>query len=490
MDSEVPFREGDILVRKYRLERLLGAGGMGVVYEATQIELDRRVAIKLLRPENSENETTIARVLVEARATARLQSPHVAKLLDVGRLESGAPFLVMEFLQGKNLSDALLADGPRNVGVAVKYSLEVCEALAEAHRLGIVHRDLKPANLFLTRDTYGQPCIKVLDFGISKILDPSGLEGVMLTDSRALIGSPAYMSPEQMRSARDVDQRTDIWSLGAVLFELLTGRPAWTGQSLSELCAQVTRDPSPTLSEACPGIAPELSTIVARCLEKDPANRYQDAADLALALKPFACAEDRETVVRVLQIAGRVTAESVKTTEASSSALRALDPSLLRTLEASVVTASKTKTRSIRMRLLATVFLGGLGVLVSLWLASTRPKAPAAAAMPRVGESTPLSAKVPASAVADATATQSALVSAVPTPPSAEPSMTPEAPSKSAQRDAPPRVAPNPSRSPKRPPRAASSEPVVDLVNIPEKPGHRPPTATTKPLVDPMSIRE
>lgn len=487
MDSDVQFREGDVLVQKYRLERMLGAGGMGVVYEATQIELDRRVAIKLLRPESGENETTIARVLVEARATARLQSPHVAKLLDVGRLENGAPFLVMELLQGKNLSEVLLADGPRNVSVAVKYVLETCEALAEAHRASIVHRDLKPANLFLTRDTYGQPCIKVLDFGISKILDANLAKNVMLTDSRALIGSPAYMSPEQMRSARDVDQRTDIWSLGAVLFELLTGRLVWTGQSLSELCAQVTRDPSPTLSQTCPGIAPELSAIVARCLEKDPANRYQDVADLALALRPFARPEDRETVVRVLQLAGRLTETSVKSTEVPASASHAPGSSISRTLEASVVTASKPRTGFLKWPLVATLVLGCLGVAISLLLGGTRLKAPAAVS------------RNDASALANATAPAVAALNVASS--QAEQASTPAQPSQSASVSASPsasaqaaiamhRRAQSQPRSTKNGAASASAKPLADLVNIRGTTQPRAPAASAKPAVDPMSIRQ
>ena len=379
MDAADPFREGDVLVNKYRLERLIGTGGMGVVYAATHLELDRRVAIKLLRPESYGSETVVARILVEARATARLQNPHVAKLLDVGRLESNVPFLVMELLDGSNLHDVLASDGPRAVGQAVKYVLETCEALAEAHRAGIVHRDLKPANLYLTHDTYGEPCIKVLDFGISKILDASDAKDIGLTDSRALVGSPVYMSPEQMRSARDVDHRTDIWSLGAVLFELLTARPVWTGESLSELCAQVTRDPCPTLDSACPGIAPELSAVVARCLQKDPADRYQDVADLALALKPLVLPADQATLARVLRLAGRVNQDAFQTTH-ESTRTPSSELGVARTLEGSVVTASSpgTRRRVIPLTLALIVLLAG--VISSVWLRSAQRTTPTAVA--------------------------------------------------------------------------------------------------------------
>jgi serine/threonine protein kinase len=460
MDSENPFQEGDVLVGKYRLERLIGTGGMGIVYAATQLELDRRVAIKLLRPESFDSETVIARILVEARATARLQNPHVAKLLDVGRLESNAPFLVMELLEGRNLHDVLLADGPRSVVQAVKYVLETCEALAEAHHAGIVHRDLKPANLFLTRDTYGEPCIKVLDFGISKFLDPSDTKNFGLTDSRSLIGSPIYMSPEQMRSARDVDNRTDIWSLGTLLFELLAGRPVWNGQSLSELCAQVTRDDCPTLDEVCPGISPALSAIVARCLQKDPAERFQDVADLALALKPYALPADHSTVARVLQLSGRTSREELLTTQESVSTSGREEPSVGRTLEGSVVTASSPKTR----RKMLPISLGLLILLVcaisSAWLFGARR-----------------AVKTPS---ANAVAQGSTLAGAVPPAelPSTEPPRSqPSPPLASASSQAPSAANSTMAANPKPANAIARSRPA----------SHGGPVT---PRVDPMSIRE
>ncbi|HEY5961481.1 MAG TPA: serine/threonine-protein kinase, partial [Polyangiaceae bacterium] len=297
------FREGDVIADRYRLERQLGLGGMGLVYAAMHIELERRVAIKLLRHENRDNSEALARFTLEARATARLNGPHVTKILDVGR-HSDVPYIVMEYLEGTNLQQLLEERDALPISQAVDYTLEACEALAEAHRAGIVHRDLKPANLFLTRNAYGEPLIKVLDFGISKVLEAADHLPVGLTDSRTLIGSPVYMSPEQMRSARDVDHRTDIWSIGAVLFELLTGRPLWTGASLSEVCAQVTRDPTPRLRDYAKGISPELSDVIDRCLEKDANLRYQQVSDLAIALGPFASVQGKVTIDRVLLVAG------------------------------------------------------------------------------------------------------------------------------------------------------------------------------------------
>ena len=449
-----------MLVNKYRLERLIGTGGMGIVYAATHLELDRRVAIKLLRPESYGSETVVARILVEARATARLQNPHVAKLLDVGRLESNVPFLVMELLEGANLHDVLLSDGPRTVAQTAKYVLETCEALAEAHRAGIVHRDLKPANLYLTRDMYGEPCIKVLDFGISKILDSSDTNSFGLTDSHSLVGSPVYMSPEQMRSARDVDHRTDIWSLGTVLFELLTARPVWTGQSLSELCAQVTRDACPTLDEVRPGMATELSSIVARCLQKDPANRYQDVADLALALKPHALPADQSTVIRVLQLSGRINREAFQTTQESASTVNDGEPSVGRTLEGSVVTASRPSTRR-RIIPLAIAVILLVGAIASvLHMVRRITKMPMASAVP----SSVAHASSPAPA---ATTSTVQWVQA----PNVQPSL--------ASSDS---TAPAPARGPSAPERKVS--------RATTRPRSVPSVGSATPKIDPMSIRE
>lgn len=462
MDLDDAYREGVVLADKYRLERLIGTGGMGIVYAATHLELDRRVAIKLLRPESFGSETVVARILVEARATARLHNPHVAKLLDVGRLESNVPFLVMELLEGRNLHDVLLSDGPRTVGQAVKYVLEACEALAEAHRAGIVHRDLKPANLYLTRDTYGEPTIKVLDFGVSKILDAGDTNNFGLTDSRTLVGSPVYMSPEQMRSARDVDHRTDVWSLGTVLFELLTARPVWTGQSLSELCAQVTRDACPTLDEVRPGMAPELSAIVARCLQKDPANRYQDVADLALALKPHALPADQSTLTRVLQLSGRINRGAFQTTQESASAVNSGEPSVGRTLEASIVTAARPNTRRRMIPLTLAVIFLLVGAISSIWLHMVR----------RITK-TPMASAVPSS-VAHTSSPASAA-----TPSSVQWVQAPNVQPSSASSNS---TAPAPARGPSAPERKVS--------RATTRPRSVPSVGSATPSLDPMSIRE
>jgi serine/threonine-protein kinase len=235
-----PVQEGEVLAGKYRVERVLGVGGMGVVVAALHIGLDERVAIKFLLPEALGNPEAVARFAREARAAVKIKSLHVARVSDVGVLETGAPYMVMEFLQGQDLSQRVRDHGPLSIQEAVDFILQACEAIAEAHALGMVHRDLKPANLFLTRMADGSPCVKVLDFGISKVTSPSSSgQDFGMTKTQAVMGSPLYMSPEQMASSRDVDGRTDIWALGTILYELLTGRVPFLGDTMPQLCAMI-----------------------------------------------------------------------------------------------------------------------------------------------------------------------------------------------------------------------------------------------------------
>src|SRR5512132_1665322 len=206
--------EGEVLAGKYRVERILGKGGMGVVVAAMHLQLGQRVAIKSLLEDATQE--TVSRFIREARAAVRLKSEHTARVLDVGDLPDGAPYMVMEYLDGNDLSHLLRSGGALPTADAVLYVLHACEAMAEAHSIGIIHRDLKPANLFLTRGADGAPTIKVLDFGISKLMhEQQGEDEVQLTRTSALLGSPLYMSPEQLRSAREATVQSDIWSLGA-----------------------------------------------------------------------------------------------------------------------------------------------------------------------------------------------------------------------------------------------------------------------------------
>jgi serine/threonine-protein kinase len=278
---------GAVLAGRYRVERVIGQGGMGVVVKAMHLQLHQPVAMKFLLPEVLGNQQIVQRFLREAQAAVRLRSEHVARVIDVGTLESGAPYMVLEYLDGADLSN--FPRSQLSVGAIVDLVLQACEALAEAHSLGIVHRDIKPANFFITRGADGVPLLKVLDFGISKTPTTSG----NLTATQAVMGTPAYMSPEQMRSSRDVDHRCDIWSLGVVLYELLQGAPPFGGDTFSSMVIKVVTDPLPRMTVPLPG---ELDAIVYRCLEKDPARRFQNVAELAHALAPYAQSETQASI--------------------------------------------------------------------------------------------------------------------------------------------------------------------------------------------------
>jgi eukaryotic-like serine/threonine-protein kinase len=276
---------GDILAEKYRVERVLGQGGMGVVVLAEHIELRERVAIKFLLDEASESPELSERFLREARAAVRIKSEHVVRIIDVGRLPSAAPYMVMEYLEGQDLSQRLLV-GPVPIDDAVDYVIQCCEAMQVAHRAGIVHRDLKPANLFLTQRPDGSQLIKVLDFGISKIKSTDAAQ-LRLTQTQAMMGSPLYMSPEQMRSSRDVSASADIWSLGVILHELITGDVPFMGATFPEVLVQVMSAEPPRLGTLRAGVPDGLEAVVLRCLEKDPGDRYSSVAALGVALAPF-----------------------------------------------------------------------------------------------------------------------------------------------------------------------------------------------------------
>jgi serine/threonine-protein kinase len=279
---------GVIIGNKYRVDGFLGEGGMGVVLSATHLELDSAVAIKVVREELAEDEHAVENLLFEARAAARMRGAHIVRVLDVGRLDTGAPYVVMEQLRGWDLGAELVANGALSASLAASYLLQACEGLAEAHALGIIHRDLKPANLFVA-ETHEGPVLKVLDFGISKNVGAAVRSGPRstLTKSGLAVGSPYYMSPEQMRALPNLDARADIWSLGAILFELLTGRCPFEGEKPAEICAKVLTTPTPSLFDSCPGGPEELDVVIHCCLQKDPNARYQTVTELADALRHF-----------------------------------------------------------------------------------------------------------------------------------------------------------------------------------------------------------
>jgi serine/threonine-protein kinase len=276
---------GQILAGKYQIERVLGRGGMGLVVQAIHVQLGQRVAIKFVLPEMLHNPEIRGRFLREAQAAAVLKSAHVARVVDIGTLENGAPYMVMEYLDGEDLSSILRRVGPLPVATAAAWLLEACEAVAEAHALGIIHRDLKPANLFLAYGAGGLQSIKVFDFGISKIMSP-GLDP-SLTRTMAVMGSPTYASPEQLRATKNVDHRTDIWALGVTLYQLVSAEMPWKADTLPELSIKVAIDPPPPLPSQL-RVPAAFEQVIRCCLEKDPGRRYASVTALAEALGPFA----------------------------------------------------------------------------------------------------------------------------------------------------------------------------------------------------------
>ncbi len=299
----LPIGVGDVLAKKYRVEDLIGEGGTGIVVGARHVQLEQRVAIKFLRKALASEEIR-HRFEREVRAIGKIQSEHVVLVLDAGMLDDGSPFMVMEYLEGRDLARVLKEDGPLPVDDAVDCMLQVCEALIEAHANGIVHRDLKPANLFLTRRDEDAPHIKVVDFGISKILDKKLLQDVgagprEITNAFTVLGSPRYMAPEQLRNSKDVDGRADLWSVGAVLFQLITGKHAFDAETNTQASVRVlTAEPS-SLGELVPHAPAGLDVVVRKCLAKDVTHRYQSAFELAEALQPFASERAKESIERL-----------------------------------------------------------------------------------------------------------------------------------------------------------------------------------------------
>jgi serine/threonine-protein kinase len=293
---------GDVILGKYRVERVIGLGGMGAVVSARHLQLDERVAIKFLLPAMLSNEEVVQRFLREAKAAIRIRSEHCVRVLDVGTLETGAPYMVMEFLEGRDL--AAIGDSQPVLPIpdVIDWVLQASEALAEAHALGIVHRDLKPANLFLTRRADGTPSVKVLDFGISKQAASGADAGV--TKTQAVLGSPRYMSPEQMRSTKDVDARADVWALGAVIHELVSGRPPFDADTMTALCAAILQDPPRPMRDSRPDIPPQLEAVVLGALEKDRNRRFANVAQLAAALAPFGSPSARASAERIARVLG------------------------------------------------------------------------------------------------------------------------------------------------------------------------------------------
>jgi serine/threonine-protein kinase len=280
---------GEVIAGKYLIEGVIGRGSMGVVVRATHLGFDELVALKFIRPEMRKVDGIVSRFAREAKASVRIRNEHAVNVLDVGVADPIGPFFVMEYLEGINLEELVDSQGAFDTATAVKYVLEACEALAAAHARGIIHRDIKPQNLFLAWQGRLE-LIKVLDFGISKAALSGQVFGDDLssTETDWVMGTPLYMSPEQLRHAPDIDERTDIWSLGAVLYELLYGQPLFSGDTQTQVCRQVLEVGRRPVRLPIPGVPEELWDVIERCLSLDKEQRYGSVAELGEALLPFA----------------------------------------------------------------------------------------------------------------------------------------------------------------------------------------------------------
>ncbi|MFO0548448.1 MAG: serine/threonine-protein kinase [Polyangiaceae bacterium] len=282
---------GQVVAGRYSIVRELGRGGMGTVFEAEHTSTGRRVALKRMDEALARRADVVARFELEARAAGRLDSKHIAQVLDFGR-DDGSPFLVMELLRGRDL-DAWLADvGCLPPAIAASLVAQACAGLAKAHEAGIIHRDLKPANLFLTVDDDDAITVKILDFGIAKILDAAAESeeaSTSLTRTGSVLGSPRYMSPEQARAKKSLDARADIWSLGIVLYEAVTGEtPHQSATTLGDLIVAISTERVPDLTELLPSLDRELAAVARRALAIDPSKRFASSAEMLAALRPHA----------------------------------------------------------------------------------------------------------------------------------------------------------------------------------------------------------
>jgi eukaryotic-like serine/threonine-protein kinase len=380
--SLAPIEVGEVLAGKYVVLSVLGAGGMGVVVAARHLILGNTVALKFVLPELAESPPVVQRFLQEARAASRITSEHMARVSDVGTLESGAPYMVMEYLEGQDLGAVLAERGPLPVTEVVDYMLQALQAVAEAHLKGIVHRDLKPSNLFLTQRLGGAPPVKVLDFGIAKALTADTDVAHDLTSTGVTMGSPVYMSPEQIKSSRDVDARADIWSIGVILYELLTQHHPFQGETQLALLAAILTEPPRPLESVGNALPEAVTSVVLACLEKSVERRLPSVASIAQRLAPFGSADARLSCSRIAEIAAQ---DSGPRSVPKGVAAKTADPPLL-----TLTTGEWERERPLRPGLerrrgalvglagAAIVAVGAVAALVSVSFAPSRSERPLA----------------------------------------------------------------------------------------------------------------
>lgn len=371
---------GDIVAGKYKILRVIGSGAMGVVVAAHHLNLDRTVALKFLVASALAHPDALARFAQEARAPAKMVSPHVVRVNDVAFLSSGTPYIELEYMEGSDLAARLRSGGRLPVDLAVDFVLQACDGLAEAHGLGIIHRDLKPANLFVVRGHAGAEEIKVLDFGISKAkasvtstLPPDAGRPGGLSTSGGPIGSPCYMSPEQMQSARDIDVRTDIWSLGVTLYELVTGELPFRGQSLVEIYSETKSEQPLCLRSRWPDLPAGLEAVLSRCLQFDRQLRFPSVSELARSLLPFASHRTGSYVQRIVAASGSPTTLERTPAAARRTLVSSADP-MLKT-RASAAPEPVVVTSAVPQRLAHAIpFIVAVGGVVALatWIGIRR----------------------------------------------------------------------------------------------------------------------
>jgi serine/threonine protein kinase len=277
---------GKVIDRKYRLVRLLGEGGMGAVYEAEHTKINRKVAVKLMKPEVAKYPEAVERFMREAQAASAIGHPNIIEIEDIGESEDGTVFMVMEMLKGQTLAERLSETTRLPPDRAVGIILQVLSALLATHRKGIIHRDLKPENIYLSIDARMREEVKLLDFGASKVRGPDA-GGLRLTRTGTVMGTPYYLSPEQARGSQDITEQVDIWAVGVVLFEMLTGRPPYEGESYNELLSKILMEPVPDIRQIEPAVSAELAAVIGKALAKDRKERYRNAAEVIEALLPF-----------------------------------------------------------------------------------------------------------------------------------------------------------------------------------------------------------
>jgi serine/threonine protein kinase len=465
-------RIGEILAGKYRVERILGVGAMGVVVAATHVDLLELRAIKFMLPSMLGDAEGVERFLREARAVSKLRSRHVATVYDVGRLETGAPYIVMEHLEGADLKTVLDQRRTLAPAEAAAYVSEACEALSEAHAAGIIHRDIKPANLFLATRAGGPPAIKVLDFGIAKMAAGAGSAAMEVTRTKEILGTPLYMSPEQMRSMRSTDARSDVWSLGVILYRALTGKVPFDGESLTEVCIAVLGDTPVRPSALRPDLPAGLEAVILGCLEKDPARRIGSAAELAMALAPFVASTARalQDSLTSSRLIVNLTAPSVvgESTEAATLVWKPSPPEGREQSSRATWAQTGNRTDSIPRRrlMLGAMGLASVAVVVGLaagWRALTRSSSPTAQT---AGEfSAPLSPSASASASIEAAPIMAPAPTGLAAAPSVAPTVKdPPAPSASAlvKTSKAPKPAPH-SPAPPKSPGGAPPAPAGDI---------------------------